>query len=87
MTASEYYRSIFNSEAAVAVAKEDGLCDLKETAVSTSHVLISDKICSAYHYDENFEHKKLLNPDKVKGCRQRHDFILINIDHDEVELF
>lgn len=86
MTASEYYQGIFNSEAAVTIAI-DGLYDLKETAVSTSHVLITDKIYSAYHYDENFEHKKLLNPDRAKGCRQRHDFILINIDHDEVEFF
>lgn len=86
MSAGEFYKQIFNPAAAVAVGS-DGLCDLKECAVADSHVIVADKIYCAYHYDENFEHKKLLNPDKVKGFRKRHDFILVNVDNSAIEVF
>lgn len=86
MTAIEYYRNVFNPETLVAVDNE-GLFELRESATSGSHVLITDKIIAAFYYDESFEHKKLLNPDKRKGLRQRHDFILLNEDRDTVEIF
>lgn len=86
MSACVFYKQIFNPAAAVAVGS-DGLCDLKECAVANSHVVVVDKIYCAYHYDENFEHKKLLNPDKVKDYRKRHDFILVNVDNSTVEVF
>ena len=86
MTAIEYYRNVFNPETLVAVDNE-GFFDLCEPAASRSHVLITDKIVAAFHYDENFKHKKLLNPDKERGCRQRHDFILLNENSDTVEIF
>jgi len=86
MSAEEYYRSIFNPEALVG-ANKDGLFDLREQEAAGSHVLITDTIVGAYHYDECFVHKKLLNPDRSKGYRQRHDFILINKDRDSIDVF
>ena len=86
MSAEEFYKQIFNPAAAVAVGS-DGRCDLKECAVADSHVIVADKIYCAYHYDENFEHKKLLNPDNAKDYRKRHDFILVNVDNSVVEVF
>ena len=86
MTAIEYYKEVFNPSAAAEVDSK-GLYDLKESAVEASHVIVADKVYGAYHFDENFEHKKLFNPDHAKGYRQRHDFILVNIDNACVEVF
>ena len=86
MSAADYYKSIFNSEALVG-ADKDGFFDLREQEAARSHVLITDTLIGAYHYDEYFEHKKLLDPDRCKGFRQRHDFILINSDNGDIEFF
>lgn len=86
MTAEEYYKGAFNPEALVGASKE-GFFDLREAEATRSHVLVTDALIGAYYYDECFEHKKLLNPDRSKGFRQRHDFILISKDGDNIEVF
>ena len=87
MTAENFYTRIFSPRAEVSLNPE-GLYELTEQhSVTDSCVRIVDHINGAYRYDENFTHKDLLNSEGIAGCRRRNDFILVNKEGDNIEVF
>lgn len=86
MTAGEFYTRIFSPKTE-ASSNPAGLYELTEHSVTDSCVKLVDHISGAYRYDENFTHKDLLNSEGIAGCRRRNDFILVNKEGDNIEVF
>lgn len=86
MTAEEFYTRIFSPKTEASL-NPAGLYELTEHSVTDSCVKLVDHISGAYRYDENFTHKDLLNSEGIAGCRRRNDFILVNKEGDNIEVF
>ena len=88
----QFFRTLFNVEALEEVVDP---CDaagravyrMVEPSARRSKVVLKDRVCGVYNFDEFFEQKKLFNPSRELGYRARHDFIVLDESSSGIDLF